>query len=243
MLKLAPLMRQRDLTTFKKLLHERRQELMSEAVGTMQGMNEIESFDGQALNEDIVISMSRFDSIDLDVDRARVTAGAGATWGAVVRAIAPHGFVPFTVVSTSYASVGGTVSGDCLSRFSGAAGKEGRYIEMLELLTPGGRLLERGKAGDRPFGLRHERQGVVAGGAEAGLDQGRLPPCGAAPPEAETKVAPSGTATLSTTPLAAGPDPFAATSSNTMSSPVNAVANVVRAVAARCVKAPMTDVP
>jgi RNA polymerase-binding transcription factor len=33
-------MRQRDLSTFKKLLHERRQELMSEAVGTMHGMGE-----------------------------------------------------------------------------------------------------------------------------------------------------------------------------------------------------------
>ena len=31
-------MKQRDLTTFKKLLDERRQELMTEAVGTMHGM-------------------------------------------------------------------------------------------------------------------------------------------------------------------------------------------------------------
>lgn len=31
-------MRQRDLDTFKKLLHERRNELMTEAVGTVQGM-------------------------------------------------------------------------------------------------------------------------------------------------------------------------------------------------------------
>ena len=37
-------MKQRDLNTFKKLLHERRQELMSEAVGTMQGMGDRESF-------------------------------------------------------------------------------------------------------------------------------------------------------------------------------------------------------
>ena len=34
-------MRQRELNTFKKLLHERRQELMAEAVGTMQGMGEV----------------------------------------------------------------------------------------------------------------------------------------------------------------------------------------------------------
>ena len=41
-------MKQRDLNTFKKLLDERRQELMTEAVGTMHGMgmvgNERESF-------------------------------------------------------------------------------------------------------------------------------------------------------------------------------------------------------
>ncbi|MGH7893062.1 MAG: RNA polymerase-binding protein DksA [Candidatus Binatia bacterium] len=37
-------MKQRDLTTLKKLLHERRQELMTEAVGTVHGMNEIEAF-------------------------------------------------------------------------------------------------------------------------------------------------------------------------------------------------------
>jgi DnaK suppressor protein len=35
-------MRQRDLNAFKKLLHERRQELMSEAVGTMHGMGMVE---------------------------------------------------------------------------------------------------------------------------------------------------------------------------------------------------------
>src|SRR5215813_5322627 len=33
-------MRRRDLNTFRKLLHERRQELMSEALGTMHGMGE-----------------------------------------------------------------------------------------------------------------------------------------------------------------------------------------------------------
>ena len=35
-------MKQRDLNSFKKLLDERRQELMSEAVGTMHGMGLVE---------------------------------------------------------------------------------------------------------------------------------------------------------------------------------------------------------
>jgi len=38
-------MKQHDLDTFKKLLNERRQELMSEAMGTMHGMGMVE--DGQ----------------------------------------------------------------------------------------------------------------------------------------------------------------------------------------------------
>jgi decaprenylphospho-beta-D-ribofuranose 2-oxidase len=107
-----------------------------------------QSFDGQALNDDMIISMVRFDSIEIDPERSRMTVGAGATWGEIVRRLAALGFVPFTVVTTSYATAGGTVSGDCLSRFSGIAGKEGRYVESLELLTLDGRrlLLTRGGA-------------------------------------------------------------------------------------------------
>lgn len=100
-----------------------------------------QSLDGQALNDDIVISMIRFDSIELDEDRAEVTVGAGATWGAIARELAARGFVPYTAVSTSYATAGGTVSGGCLSRFSGTAGKEGSYVERMTLLTLDGRLL------------------------------------------------------------------------------------------------------
>ncbi|WP_437658838.1 FAD-binding oxidoreductase [Sorangium sp. So ce1182] len=104
-----------------------------------------QSFDGQALNDDLVISMSRFDSIEIDVEGARMTVGAGATWGAIARELAARGFVPYTAVSTSYATAGGTVSGDCLSRFSGIAGKEGHYVERLTLLTLDGQLLSLGR--------------------------------------------------------------------------------------------------
>ncbi|WP_437809653.1 FAD-binding oxidoreductase [Sorangium sp. So ce1078] len=100
-----------------------------------------QSFDGQALNDDIVISMTSFTSIEIDEERARMTVGAGATWGAIARELAARGFVPYTVVSTSHATAGGTVSGDCLSRFSGTGGKEGHYVERLTLLTLDGQLL------------------------------------------------------------------------------------------------------
>ncbi|WP_437587542.1 FAD-binding oxidoreductase [Sorangium sp. So ce1000] len=100
-----------------------------------------QSFDGQALNDDIVISMDDFSSIEIDTERAQMTVGAGATWGAIARELAARGFVPYTVVSTSHATAGGTVSGDCLSRFSGIAGKEGHYVERLTLLSLDGQLL------------------------------------------------------------------------------------------------------
>ncbi|WP_437568457.1 FAD-binding protein [Sorangium sp. So ce542] len=104
-----------------------------------------QSFDGQALNDDIVISMTRFTSIEIDEEGARMTVGAGATWGAIVRELAARGLVPYTVVSTSHATAGGTVSGDCLSRFSSTGGKEGHYIERLTLLTLDGELLSLGR--------------------------------------------------------------------------------------------------
>ncbi|WP_437895394.1 FAD-binding oxidoreductase [Sorangium sp. So ce124] len=100
-----------------------------------------QSFDGQALNDDIVISMHHFRSIEIDTQGARMTVGAGATWGAIARELAARGFVPYTVVSTSHATAGGTVSGDCLSRFSGIASKEGHYVERLSLLRLDGQLL------------------------------------------------------------------------------------------------------
>ncbi|XXX74665.1 FAD-binding oxidoreductase [Sorangium sp. So ce134] len=104
-----------------------------------------QSFDGQALNDDIMISMTRFTSIDIDEEGARMTVGAGATWGAIARELAARGFVPYTVVSTSHATAGGTVSGDCLSRFSCTGGKEGHYVERLTLLTLDGELLSLGR--------------------------------------------------------------------------------------------------
>ena len=100
------------------------------------------SFDAQALGDDIVVSMRRLDSIELLPDGEHVRVGPGATWGAVLAELQPHGLVPAVTVTTEHASPGGTLSGDCLSRFSPAYGKEGTWIESFELLTPGGELLE-----------------------------------------------------------------------------------------------------
>ena len=99
------------------------------------------SFDAQALGDDLVVSMMRFDAIEVFADQERMRVGAGATWGCILRRLQPFGLVPGVTVTTANATAGGTLSGDCLSRFSPAYGKEGKWIESFDLLTVEGELL------------------------------------------------------------------------------------------------------
>ena len=99
------------------------------------------SFDNQSIGDDIAISMEHFDSIDL-LEGNRVRVGACARWGRIFAELEPRGLAPAVTVTTEEATAGGTLSGDCLSRFSPAYGKEGEWIESFELLTPSGDLLE-----------------------------------------------------------------------------------------------------
>ncbi len=92
------------------------------------------SFDGQSLGDDVVVSMSRFNEVSVSDDT--VTVGAGATWGQILAVLQEHGRVPAVVVTTHLASAGGTMSGNCLSRFSAAYGKEGTCVRSFELMTP-----------------------------------------------------------------------------------------------------------
>jgi decaprenylphospho-beta-D-ribofuranose 2-oxidase len=98
------------------------------------------SFDGQALGDDLVVSMMHFDSIEV-LANERVRVGPGATWGAILATLEPLGLVPAVTVTTEDATAGGTLSGDCLSRFSPAYGKEGKWIESFDLLTTAGELV------------------------------------------------------------------------------------------------------
>lgn len=99
------------------------------------------SFDAQALGDDLVVSMMRFNSIEVLADEEKVRVGSGTTWGAIFGKLEPLGLVPAVTVTTEHATAGGTLSGDCLSRFSPAYGKEGTWIESFDLLTTEGELL------------------------------------------------------------------------------------------------------
>ena len=126
------------------------------------------SFDGQALGDDLVVSMKRFDSIEVLAKEKRMRVGSGATWGAILAKLQPLGLVPAVTVTTENATAGGTLSGDCLSRFSPAYGKEGNWIDNFDLLTTEGELLacSRPRDGVPPSEwTREERvfQGVIGG--------------------------------------------------------------------------------
>jgi decaprenylphospho-beta-D-ribofuranose 2-oxidase len=99
------------------------------------------SFDDQALGDDVVVSMMGFDGIEL-LGGGLVRVGAGATWGAIIEKLKRHDLVPAVTVTTEHATAGGTLAGDCLSRFSCALGRQGAWIERFTLVTPQGQELD-----------------------------------------------------------------------------------------------------
>ena len=116
------------------------------------------SFDGQSLGEDLVVSMLGMNSIEV-LDDGLVRVGPRATWGAIIETLKPLGMVPAVTVTTENATAGGTLSGDCLSRFSPSYGKEGEWIQGFELLTPEGERLH--AAGEGPSALDEAGAGVL----------------------------------------------------------------------------------
>jgi decaprenylphospho-beta-D-ribofuranose 2-oxidase len=100
-----------------------------------------QSFDTQSLNDQIVISLEKFTSIAVNETARSVTVGCGATWGAILKKTLPQGLVPYVMVTNSIATAGGTLSSNCLARFSPTCGREGGHVESFKLFTPDGDVL------------------------------------------------------------------------------------------------------
>lgn len=99
------------------------------------------AFDAQSLGSDLVISLSHLDHIGDVVEvggEPHLTVGAGATWGKILDVLSVQGLAPAVMVTTHAATAGGTLSGDCLSRFSPTFGKEGGWVRGFRMLTIGG---------------------------------------------------------------------------------------------------------
>ncbi len=60
----------------------------------------------------------------------------------MLTALAAHGLLPWSLVTTSHATVGGTVAADCLSRSSPLTGREGVHVRRFEMLTVDGEAIE-----------------------------------------------------------------------------------------------------
>jgi len=96
------------------------------------------SFDAQSIGDDLVVSLERRNAVDPQPD-GTVVVGPGATWGAIFKNLALEGMVPASTVTTRHATAAGTLSGNCLSRFSPVWGKEGKHVRSFRLMTPDGR--------------------------------------------------------------------------------------------------------
>lgn len=96
---------------------------------------------GQSVGDDVVVDVSAFDRVSVDLAAGVVHAGAGARW-ADVRAALPPGWVLPNLVTTGAASVGGTLAGDAASRFSSAFGREADGVRRARLMTAEGELLD-----------------------------------------------------------------------------------------------------
>ena len=75
------------------------------------------AFDAQALGDDLVVSMTAFDDVRLLSDEPRRGRG-GRDLGPILATLEREGLVPAVTVTTAHATAGGTLAGDCLSRFS-----------------------------------------------------------------------------------------------------------------------------
>jgi decaprenylphospho-beta-D-ribofuranose 2-oxidase len=100
------------------------------------------SFDGQAVQEgdngtQMVIDAANFQDITF-LPGNRVQLGAGVRWGDVLSQTLALGLIPAVMQTGSQATAGGTLGGDCLSRFSCALGKESEWIESFVLVPPDG---------------------------------------------------------------------------------------------------------
>src|SRR5579863_7494730 len=99
------------------------------------------AFDTQAISEDLVIQLAGFDEIG-EVTHGSITVGANAPWGRILEVTRQAGYVPYVMVSTEFATAGGTLSSDCLSRFSPTCGKEGNHVERFSLMKLDGEVVE-----------------------------------------------------------------------------------------------------
>lgn len=116
------------------------------------------AFDSQSLGKQLVVSLACLDDIGEVVQcdgKHLITVGAGATWADILEQTAKHGLVPRVMVTAKDATAGGTLSADCISRFSNVFGKEGSWVTQFTFVTLSGDVIvcrPPGRGGERSRG-------------------------------------------------------------------------------------------
>jgi FAD/FMN-containing dehydrogenase len=105
-----------------------------------------QSLDSQSLNTDTVIALdapelSWIGKVQHDADGYFITTGAGARWWDIICEIGKLGLFPPSMATAADATVGGTLSADCVSRMSAVWGKEGEQIRSFKLVLVDGTVL------------------------------------------------------------------------------------------------------
>ncbi len=100
------------------------------------------SFDDQAMNNDTIMDVRGLNRVvAFDPVAQELTVEPAVTWGEIVNLTLPHGLIPHILVTTPWASAGGALAANCLSRSSPRYGHVGDHVRSLRLLTVTGELL------------------------------------------------------------------------------------------------------
>jgi decaprenylphospho-beta-D-ribofuranose 2-oxidase len=126
-----------------------------------------QSLDSQSLNTDTVIALdapelSWIGKVQQDEDGYFISTGAGARWWDIICEIGKLGLFPPSMATAADATVGGTLSADCVSRMSAVWGKEGEQIRSFKLVLVDGTVLTCKRYDDNPE-LRELFEAVIGG--------------------------------------------------------------------------------
>ena len=88
-----------------------------------------------------IICCKKLNTLSLDLENNRFVAQPGVTWGQVMKAIVPKGYVPPIIPTASTITLGGSFSCDTYSRMTATYGKEINQIISFKILIPTGHII------------------------------------------------------------------------------------------------------
>lgn len=99
------------------------------------------SFDNQNSGSDMVISFVKMNFIRFNNEDATLEVGPGARWGSILKEAYRHFCIPFTTITGSQPTAGGTLSAHTNSVYTPGCGKEGKHCLEMDVVTASGELI------------------------------------------------------------------------------------------------------